>query len=117
MKTTNLYRHFAADGTLLYVGISLSAVARLAQHRDSKWFDDIALVKISRFESREKALVAEEIAIKTERPVHNIVHGDRVLYRPENLRVDIKDYIYRLESYIVELEASLGIRAEDGTPR
>lgn len=32
---TELYRHFAADGCLLYVGISLSAVARLTQHRQT----------------------------------------------------------------------------------
>jgi hypothetical protein len=30
-KRTSLYRHFDADGTLLYVGISLSALVRLGQ--------------------------------------------------------------------------------------
>jgi hypothetical protein len=29
---TDLYRHFDAEGCLLYVGISLNAIARLAVH-------------------------------------------------------------------------------------
>ena len=38
-----LYRHFAADGSLLYVGISLSALNRLGQHKqNAEWFDKIS---------------------------------------------------------------------------
>src|SRR5438067_656371 len=38
---TQLYRHFDADGTLLYVGISLSALQRLRGHRAAEWIDRI----------------------------------------------------------------------------
>jgi len=70
---TNLYRHYNQEGTLLYVGVSLSAVNRLAQHREhSSWFDEIATVKIETFDSRDGALTAETIAINEERPVYNI---------------------------------------------
>lgn len=75
----NLYRHFDADGTLLYVGISLSALSRLASHKNAaKWFDQIAVVRIERLESREAALAAERKAIKEERPRHNVVHNDPI---------------------------------------
>lgn len=63
------------DGRLLYVGCSLSAVARLAQHRDhATWFADIARVEIEKFPTREAALKAEVGAIVAEQPAHNIKH-------------------------------------------
>jgi len=72
---TNLYRHFDADGKLLYVGISLSAISRLGQHQDhSHWFGSIARVEIVSFPSRADAIAAEREAIKNEKPLHNIVH-------------------------------------------
>lgn len=72
-QKTALYRHFDASDRLLYVGISLSAVQRLAQHRTgAKWFDQIARVDVQWLPSREDALAAESEAIRTERPQHNI---------------------------------------------
>ena len=71
--TTYLYRHFDAEGKLLYVGISLQAINRLAQHRDNAhWFSNIRDVKIEVFESRQDALAAERKAILEENPSHNI---------------------------------------------
>jgi hypothetical protein len=71
----HLYRHFAADGALLYVGVSLSTVHRLSGHKKhSHWFADIARVEIQSFESRAAALTAECEAVKKERPRHNIHH-------------------------------------------
>lgn len=72
---TKLYRHFDRNKKLLYVGISLNSVARLAQHRDAAhWFDDIAIVTIETFSTREEALAAERNAIINENPVCNINH-------------------------------------------
>ena len=56
---------------LLYVGISVSAAARLAQHAGREWFDRIGLVKILSYPTREEALAAEATAIKTEGPLFN----------------------------------------------
>lgn len=71
--STALYRHFDADGVLLYVGISLSAVARLAQHRDNAhWYRAIARVDIEWLPTREDAIFAERRAIFRERPLHNL---------------------------------------------
>ena len=71
--TTALYRHFDADGILLYVGIALSPIARLCEHRaGSAWYDRITTVKIVRYPTRDEAEAAELRAIREERPLHNI---------------------------------------------
>jgi hypothetical protein len=65
---THLYRHFDADGRLLYVGISKSALKRLSQHKGRDWFTSISTVKIEAFPTREGAETAEKLAIQTENP-------------------------------------------------
>jgi hypothetical protein len=74
---TALYRHYDACGRLLYVGVSLSAVQRLIQHRQAPWAGEIADVKVEYFDSREAALRAEANAIKAEGPVHNLAQTTR----------------------------------------
>tara|TARA_R110000822_G_scaffold154837_2_gene294619 strand:+ start:17 stop:568 length:552 start_codon:yes stop_codon:yes gene_type:complete len=70
---TELYRHFDAQDNLLYVGISLSTVSRLSQHKDhSHWFKEISKVTIQRFPTREEALKAEMLAVFAENPKCNI---------------------------------------------
>lgn len=70
----HLYRHFAADGSLLYVGISLHALKRLIDHRDQAlWFGEIATVTLEKFGSREAVKKAERKAIETEKPKHNVI--------------------------------------------
>jgi predicted GIY-YIG superfamily endonuclease len=66
-----LYRHFDADGRLLYVGISKHTMRRLAEHGDSRWAHDIASVTLEHFSSREEASEAEKQAIRAECPVYN----------------------------------------------
>ncbi|HJV75458.1 MAG TPA: GIY-YIG nuclease family protein [Noviherbaspirillum sp.] len=76
---TALYRHFDKDGILLYVGISLSALTRLGQHRENAhWFNSISDVKMEFFDSRQEAIAAEKAAIKSERPRHNIIHAEDI---------------------------------------
>jgi hypothetical protein len=75
MTRTALYRHFDAAGQLLYVGISKSAIARLAQHSDKPWLDDLATMKVEYFPTRGEAEAAEIAAIRTERPMHNRTFG------------------------------------------
>lgn len=73
---TALYRHFDKDGRLLYVGISLNAVARLAQHRGvAHWFRSIARIEIEWHPTREDACAAEIEAIREELPMHNVIHA------------------------------------------
>lgn len=72
-RETHLYRHLDAEGRLLYVGISLSALNRLSQHKTTAhWFASIAKVTIETFPSHKEALEAEKLAIKTDNPAWNI---------------------------------------------
>jgi len=72
-EQTALYRHYDAEGKLLYVGVSLSPAARTYQHsKSAHWFRDISRIDVEWHDDREKALDAERIAIKGERPEHNI---------------------------------------------
>jgi predicted GIY-YIG superfamily endonuclease len=75
-QRTALYRHFDAKDRLLYIGISLSAIQRLAQHsQGAAWFEEITRVEVQWFGSRKEASDAEVEAIRTERPLHNLVHN------------------------------------------
>ena len=86
-RPTKLYRHFDADGHLLYVGISLSAVARLNQHMDiSHWSDAISEVRVETLPDRNAALAAETAAIQSENPKHNIRKREQM--RPEKIAKD-----------------------------
>jgi len=79
-KLHQLYRHWSSDGTLLYVGISVSAMGRLSQHKTSaKWYELITNVTIENYNSREELLHAEEKAIKSEKPIYNKRHNGKVL--------------------------------------
>lgn len=81
---THLYRHFDANGQLLYVGISLSALKRLSQHNSqSRWADQIANVTIETFPTRDSALAAEREAIISERPIHNRALNPNVMTLPK----------------------------------
>lgn len=73
---TALYRQYADDNSLLYVGISLNAQNRLSQHyKGSAWFTEVTDVKIEWFDTREEALKAEVDAIRAEKPKCNIHHN------------------------------------------
>jgi excinuclease UvrABC nuclease subunit len=69
----HLYRHFDADGSLLYFGQSNNCFERLREHKfNSKWNDLIVTIRIERFASREEALAAERQAILLEKPRFNV---------------------------------------------
>jgi predicted GIY-YIG superfamily endonuclease len=74
-ERTALYRHRDCNGTLLYVGISLSVAARLAQHAGtSHWFAEVTQVDVEYFPTRAEAEAAERQAIRTEHPRCNKAH-------------------------------------------
>lgn len=74
---TCLYRGFDADGTLLYVGISIAPTRRFADHkRGAPWFDAITTLTLVHFATKEEAITAEAEAIREERPAFNIAHAE-----------------------------------------
>lgn len=67
-----LYRCYAHDGSLLYVGISLNALNRLRKHKfKSMWFGSLTNLTVEHFPTRMAALIAEQQAIIREKPVYN----------------------------------------------
>jgi predicted DNA-binding transcriptional regulator AlpA len=70
--TVALYKHYDGNGRLLYVGISLSHLYRLADHRDSSgWYADIRTIKIRHYPDRAAAKKAERQAIERLDPQFN----------------------------------------------
>lgn len=73
---TTLYRYFDGNGQLLYVGITGDNTKRQSQHRrNSFWFGEIESATFEHFDTRQQALEAETLAIRTERPMHNVQKG------------------------------------------
>lgn len=106
---TALYRHFNADGELLYIGISLRAADRLRQHIDgSCWRYEIARVEVEWFDSRRDASDAERSAIVKERPIFNTAHSPRVRPRtdvPQEDRVNTALPIQAPNGVVVEIDS------------
>jgi hypothetical protein len=74
--TQTLYRFFDAEKRLLYVGISMKPWERFKQHKRQKpWWDDVALITKENYANRSAVANAERLAIKTEKPIYNIVHN------------------------------------------
>ena len=106
-----LYRHWDAEERLLYVGISLSAVGRLSQHRKTAlWYERIAKVTIENFNSREELEAAEKEAIKREKPLHNIKHAAKIRIQQGGDEFDYSDEfkldIYNLHEDEFQIEMS-----------
>lgn len=87
-ERTALYRLFAADDTLLYVGVSSHIEARWKKHAALKWWwPEVARKTVEWLESRDAAEAAELEAIRTERPVHNVARSPWAS-PPRSLAVD-----------------------------
>ncbi|WP_226780315.1 GIY-YIG nuclease family protein [Oceaniglobus trochenteri] len=75
MTATALYRHYDADGALLYVGVTCDPCRRIAQHESgSSWYTQVASVEVQWFDAREIAIAAERYWISEHNPVHNKNH-------------------------------------------
>lgn len=97
--TTTLYRFYAKNGDLLYVGIAKNPILRMQQHRkDKPWWTEIASSTYQHFGSRGAAAQAETAAIKYELPRCNIagISQPRGMVGLHTVTVEDPDWI-RLE--------------------
>jgi len=78
VKDQQLYRLYDADGTLLYIGISYSAITRYAQHKATQpWIGDVCRIQIETHDvSRAELEQLERAAIIAEKPKHNKTHNN-----------------------------------------
>jgi predicted GIY-YIG superfamily endonuclease len=67
-----IYKCFAADGTLLYVGISANRLARCSQHRKRQWWRKVARIDLEHVKGRAAAEARETEIIQTQNPKHNV---------------------------------------------
>jgi hypothetical protein len=89
-----LYRHFDAGGVLLYAGISLNHLHRLAEHRaTSPWFDQITNVELECFPSWAHAKAAEDKVIIEEKPLYNIAGSANPPFSRSAKRDEVLDRI------------------------
>jgi GntR family transcriptional regulator len=71
-EPTAVYRLFAADGVLLYVGTSGNLPLRFRKHASDKdWWPQVARKTMVWYGSRREALAAEARAILVEAPLRN----------------------------------------------
>lgn len=86
--TQCLYRHFADDGSLLYIGITGRIVHRTMTHfRSAPWEPLISRIEVERFSTRFAVLLAEKMAIQTEKPRYNQQHNASHLRELERLEL------------------------------
>jgi predicted GIY-YIG superfamily endonuclease len=83
-----LYRVFAVDDELLYVGITNNPPRRFWHHEfRTPWWDEAARVEMSMFETRDLVAEAEIAAIRAEAPRYNVEHNvNRPPPRPEQVQ-------------------------------
>lgn len=101
-QPSQLYRHYDSNGNLLYVGISISTIQRLSQHKDfSHWFEKISKVTIEHHKSREEAIAAEIKAIKEEKPEYNIKHKQKLEKEAESYSRSVNKHYDRSSAYLI----------------
>jgi len=86
-ETFVLYRFFAQDDRLLYVGLTRNPARRFDQHRDGKpWWSKVARIEMEHFSTLLELKGAERRAIEGERPEHNIkMNGGNRLAAPDEV--------------------------------
>lgn len=82
-RPTLMYRAYAEDGGLLYVGVTGDIEERLRGHaQSSDWFPLAKRIETEAYETRRLALDAEYRAIVDEGPLHNRPPKRRLVLPP-----------------------------------
>lgn len=72
IQKTTLYRYFASDGQLLYVGVTKNPFDRQSHHAQNQpWWTEVSTATFQHFTNRDLALDAETYAIGAELPKYN----------------------------------------------
>lgn len=74
-RPRHVYRWFDDKGLLLYVGISVNAFQRAAQHQAAEWFAAAKTMTLESAKDEKEALAKERRAILRERPLWNRAHN------------------------------------------
>jgi len=109
MPRTALYRHYDAEGRLLYVGVTDCLTERDKQHASkSVWHKDVARTDTEWCLSRDHAFALERVAIEYERPLHNVQFSAEAADRRAAQAGDFGP-IFRIWSQMSDLAADLKV--------
>lgn len=73
---TGVYRLYACDGTLLYVGVTNDPIRRWKQHAAERpWWSEVDHLALVPFGSAASARYMERQIIRSERPLYNVQHA------------------------------------------
>lgn len=104
-RKTAVYRLFAADNTLLYVGASHNPKERFGRHKDRAWWPEVARKNVTWYPDRRTALHREALAISKESPRYNRDRPSVYTYAPpqpprkRNFAQDCRDYVEVLKNF------------------
>lgn len=74
---TAVYRLFAGNDQLLYVGITNDVSRRMQQHKERKpWWSEVERQEVAWFATRHEAAAEEQRAIRVEKPQYNVKHNE-----------------------------------------
>jgi hypothetical protein len=77
-SVTGIYRLYACDGSLLYVGFTRDPLQRFRQHAKTKdWWMEVDHILVVPFGSERGTRFLERQIIRDERPLYNIQHSTR----------------------------------------
>lgn len=110
---TALYRFYDSDEQLLYLGITDRLGQRWERHvKEQPWWGVVARQTTEWHDTRDEAAEAEVAAIRTEQPLHNVMHSTRPrLVAPEVLAVEGE--VELANARFVELKAQLDDAQKD----
>jgi len=97
VSKTYLYRFFDDKDQLLYIGISKTVLARMAQHFQTKdWIPDTGYLKWTSYDQRWQAETAERRAIIAEKPIWNVMFNEDNNIEDEKTQADLAKTCIRL---------------------
>lgn len=96
-----IYRCFDGDGNLLYIGRTKALKTRISSHVVwSEWWTEVRQIARTPGLTKEEAILAERLAIRSEHPKHNVQHNVSVggwitvtVKLPEDLRRKFRMYV------------------------
>lgn len=112
MKPCYVYKHFDADGEVIYVGQSCNPMVRTARHQGSaEWFPQVRNIEIMSFASKGEACRVEAELIKDLKPRFNVEHLlPRGLQAIENRRAELGTNHMRLRALLIPEIKAIGMK-------
>lgn len=87
-----VYKHFAEDGTLLYIGCTTNFSGRMSSHSFSAgWWDEVAKIEAIRYRNKRDALRGEAGLIRLLKPKFNAID----LTRPVKIEVYLTTVMHK----------------------